>query len=157
MQLYLNSVYQDLMRQHLSARKYEVSYVCRTHEVGELQTCQSFTLESTQIADLIEGQSVQLRNTCSFGRFCESDSDHVVNIKLEDSPQCSVLIDDASSPVAGDGHTHLGYKHWFIIKPEGCELVSLCLSSVSNLTSLLKKSKQCKLYALMLNCDSVMK
>ena len=143
------------MRQHLLAKKYEVSYVCRTKETGELQSCQSFTLDQNQISDLIEEQTLQLRSTCNLSDCCKGTTAHVVNVKLDKSSQCSLLVNSNLSKIT-DGHTHVGYKHWFAVRPDTSELVSLSVSRVEDLVSVLRKCKQCKLYVLMLNCDSVL-
>ena len=129
--------------------------MCRTREMGELQTCQSFTLDHAQIFDLLEDQTVQLRNTCNFADCCKEGTDHVVSIKLDRSSHNRVLVNDMSSQIS-EGHTHVGYKHWFLIRSDTSELVSLSVSSLDSLVGALKKCKQCKLYVLMLNCDSVL-
>ncbi|KAL5253316.1 hypothetical protein ACHWQZ_G013186 [Mnemiopsis leidyi] len=151
-QLHLNTTYQDLIRRHLSSRRYEVSYVCRTKEKSELQTCQSFTLDQCQISDLLDEQTVELSNTCKFEPCCKGNTDHVINVKLDRTSPCSLLV-NATTPTSG--HTHVGYKHWFLIRPDTAELVSLSLSSVEGLVAVIKKCRQCVLYVLMLNCDSV--
>ena len=79
----------------------------------------------------------------------------MISVKLDKTSHCSLLVNE-TTPTSTHGHTHVGYKHWFLIRPDTAELVSLSLTSFDGLVGVLKKCQQCVLYVLMLNCDSVL-
>lgn len=79
----------------------------------------------------------------------------MVHVRLDRDAHCLLDVNETSH-VTDKGHTHVGYKHWFIIKPGTGELVSLLVNTIESVVSRVKKCKQFQLYCLMLNCDSVL-
>ena len=162
--------------------------MCRTHEVAEHNSFQSFHVDRSQLDDLFAQQTVELSNTCSVGSCnygkchrsngnhgnnnhsnaeqndishekegyddiepfdnIQDDGNHLVRIKLVNSPICGVVVEESTGQL---GHTHSGYKHWFMVGTDSSVFVSLSATTVERLSAELRKCNRCRMCVIMNN------